>query len=157
MKNTTLCLLVKNDEIILARKKQKLGKGKYNGYGGHIEKGENEVFAAMRELREESGGVSAEVLQKVAELTYVFKDPKMKEWDEIVHVYLVSEWEGVPKETSEMGPPKKFKINKIPFDQMWENDRYWMHTVLTGEKIKATIHHDVDEMHSYEPEYVDHF
>lgn len=34
---TTLCLLKRNDEILLAMKKRGFGTGKYNGVGGKIE------------------------------------------------------------------------------------------------------------------------
>lgn len=34
---TTLCLLRKNDKILLAMKKRGFGEGRYNGVGGKIE------------------------------------------------------------------------------------------------------------------------
>jgi len=34
---TTLCLLRRNEEILLAMKKRGFGEGKYNGVGGKIE------------------------------------------------------------------------------------------------------------------------
>ena len=37
---TTLCLLKKDNSILLAMKKRGFGSGKYNGIGGKIEKGE---------------------------------------------------------------------------------------------------------------------
>lgn len=53
----TLSFLVREQQILL----QKLGEGGagwaglYNGLGGHIERGEDPVSAAVREVREESG------------------------------------------------------------------------------------------------------
>lgn len=35
---TTLCLLKRDNKILLAMKKRGFGKGKYNGIGGKIEK-----------------------------------------------------------------------------------------------------------------------
>lgn len=48
---TTLCLLKKDDEILLAMKKRGFGEGKYNGVGGKIEKGETPEETMIRETR----------------------------------------------------------------------------------------------------------
>ena len=50
---TTLCLLRKNNKILLAVKKRGFGEGKYNGVGGKIEKGETPDQAMVRETSEE--------------------------------------------------------------------------------------------------------
>lgn len=164
MKNTTLCLLVKNNEILLSRKKTRLGIGKYNGYGGHVKENETPEAAAIRELREETrdpakegSGLIGLSYEKAAELTYIFKDSKMKEWDELVHVYLVKDWKGIPKETDEMSLPEKFSLDRIPYEEMWDNDKYWLPFVLRGSKIKATIHHDNDIMYRCELKEIDEF
>ncbi len=39
MPQTTLCFLLKGDEILLALKKRRFGTGKWNGVGGKIEIG----------------------------------------------------------------------------------------------------------------------
>ena len=33
--------------------------------------------------------------------------------------------------------PKWFKINEIPFDQMWDDDKFWLPKILEGKKLKA--------------------
>ena len=50
---TTLCLLKKDNSILLAMKKRGFGSGKYNGIGGKIEKGETPDEAMIRETKEE--------------------------------------------------------------------------------------------------------
>jgi hypothetical protein len=40
--------------------------------------------------------------------------------------------------------PKWFDINNIPYDQMWEDDQYWLPKVLKGENIKAIFKFDKD-------------
>jgi 8-oxo-dGTP diphosphatase len=53
----TLCFLLFQDQILLLRLAEGRGPwaGKYNGIGGHIERGENPVSAARREIIEETG------------------------------------------------------------------------------------------------------
>jgi len=58
------------------------------------------------------------------------------EWDQDVHVYLIKDWKGDPIESEEMFP-KWFKINEIPFDQMWDDDKFWLPQILQGKKLKA--------------------
>lgn len=51
----TLVYVVKDDKVLLIRKKRGLGAGYYNGIGGKVEEGEDVVSAAVRECREEVG------------------------------------------------------------------------------------------------------
>ena len=50
---TTLCLLKRDNKILLAMKKRGFGKGKYNGIGGKIENNETPEQAMIRETQEE--------------------------------------------------------------------------------------------------------
>ena len=52
---TTLCLLKKEDSILLALKKRGFGEGKYNGVGGKLENNETPEEAMIRECKEEIG------------------------------------------------------------------------------------------------------
>lgn len=53
----TLCFLLHEDWILLLRIADDRGTwaGKYNGFGGHIERGEDPTSAARREIFEETG------------------------------------------------------------------------------------------------------
>lgn len=53
----TLILLIQGEKVLLQKgaANKKIWAGKYNGLGGHIERGEDVFLAAKRELREESG------------------------------------------------------------------------------------------------------
>ena len=123
-------------ELLLAMKKRGFGKGKWNGVGGKEdpEKGDiNIVKAAMRETKEEIG-VKIKKMEKVAVLSFYY--PYKKEWDQDVHVFLVRDWQGEPIESEEM-LPKWFKINDIPYNEMWDDDKHWLPQVLEGKKLKA--------------------
>lgn len=140
MKEATLCLLIKEKqnpkEILLAMKKRGFGIGKWNGVGGKIdpEKGDkNIVDTAIRETEEEIG-VKIKDFEKVALLRFDF--PYNKEWSQDVHVFIAKDWEGEPTESEEM-LPKWFKVDEIPFGEMWDDDPHWLPRVLKGEKIEA--------------------
>jgi len=140
MNQTTLCLLIRKnqdgEELLLAMKKRGFGKGKWNGVGGKEdpEKGDTDVTkTAVRETEEEIG-VKIKKMEKVAVLSFYY--PYKKGWDQDVHVFLVRDWQGEPVESEEM-LPKWFKMNEIPFKEMWDDDRYWLPKILEGKKLKA--------------------
>lgn len=142
----TLCVLVKDNRVLLGMKKKKLGKGKYNAFGGKVEIGETIEEAALRELYEETGGklpgnygVHAKEYCKVGEITYIF--PDQPEHNQVMHIYLVKQWQGETKETDEM-TAEWFSYDKIPYEQMWDNDKHWLPLVLEGKKIRGKIIHD---------------
>jgi len=148
MRQASLCLLLKENkeskEILLAMKKRGFGKGRWNGVGGKIDpkKGDKDIVdAAVRETEEEIG-VKIKSLNKVAVMDFRFPEvPKEKDYDQQVHVFLVGDWEGEPIETEEMAP-KWFKVNEIPFDEMWDDDKYWLPHVLENRKLKAKFAFD---------------
>jgi len=91
--------------------------------------------AAARELMEECGAlVPPEQLRPVAKITFVF--PAQPDWDQTVHVFLVTSWQGQLAETREMRPAW-FPRDGLPFDQMWQDNRLWLPDVLAGHTVVA--------------------
>ena len=134
MKNATLCLIVQNNEILLAMKKRGFGIGKWNGVGGKVDKEDGSVIqAAVREIKEEIG-IDADKLEKVAFLRFRF--PYKEDWNQDVHVFLIKKWQGQPQESEEM-LPKWFKTSDIPYQKMWDDDKFWLPLILEGKKIDA--------------------
>ncbi|MFH1636435.1 MAG: 8-oxo-dGTP diphosphatase [Chloroflexota bacterium] len=138
MQDTTLVLLLKDappTEVLLGYKKMGFGQGKYTGFGGKIEPGERVAEAASRELAEETGILlPVASLEIVATLTFIF--PYKPEWSQRVHVFTAHKWNGEPAESNEMRP-QWFAVDAIPYDQMWDDARYWLLRVLSGEKFQA--------------------
>ena len=137
MKDMTLVLPVRDGRILLGMKKRGFGAGKINGFGGKLEEGESILEAAIRELVEEVG-LEAEIdkLKKVAELSFFFPHKTEKGWDQKVHVFLIDDWKGEPTESDEMGF-EWHDFDKIPFERMWDDDKYWIPDVLNGRKISG--------------------
>lgn len=135
MKLVTLCLLVKDDQVLLAMKKRGFGMGKWNGVGGKVQEGETIETAAARETGEEIGvSVESGNMKNVGNIEFYFKDKP--EWNQHMHIFLVKDWKGEPQESEEM-MPKWYSHGEIPFDSMWPDDKHWIPAVLAGKKIKA--------------------
>ncbi len=139
LRNATLVFLIKKTggeikDICLAMKKRGFGMNRWNGVGGNVD-GQNETIeeAARRETKEEIF-VDVQDLNKVAELSFYF--PHNSAWDQMVHVYLVENWKGEPRESDEM-MPEWFSINELPFQDMWPDDIFWLPEVVKGNLLKA--------------------
>lgn len=150
---TCLCFIRRGEEILLIRKKRGIGAGKINGPGGHLELGETAQEAAIREVQEELG-VTPLDLKMVGELSFQFVDEATREPQQFedgisgaLHtvVFLAENHEGEPQETPE-AIPHWFHYTKIPFQEMWEDDQYWLPGMLEGKTFKGFFHFDRDKM-----------
>ena len=147
LKQVTLCLLVKDNKVLLAMKKRGFGKGRWNGVGGKPEQGETIEEALLRETQEEIE-VTPTSYHQVATLNFYF--PPQPDLNQQVHVFLVDEWEGEPTETEEM-KPKWFGKDEIPFDSMWSGDIHWLPVVLKGVALKGEfMFKEGDELSDFE-------
>lgn len=135
MKQNTLCILLKGDQVLLAMKKRGFGEGKWNGVGGKPNEGENIQAAAIREVQEEIGVIP----ENLAHVATVYYEPYEVE----MFVYLVKKWYGEPRETEEMAP-MWFERKDIPYKKMWESDAKWLPLVLRGKKLTARFVYDND-------------
>ncbi len=155
MKKLTLCLLTrkKNKEVLLAMKKRGFGAGKWNGVGGKFDsnKGDRNVEDAAKRETEEEIGVKIKKFEEVGFLNFRF--PKKPEWDQDVHVFLVKDWKGTPTETEEM-KPKWFLRKEIPFNKMWDADKFWLPHILKGKELKAEFVYEKDKVSEKKIEFV---
>ncbi len=115
-------------------KKRGFGAGRWNGVGGKLEDGETIESAAIRECQEEIN-VTPSMLVKAAEI--VFDEEHLGKRERLhVHVFTTGSWKGEPQETEEMAP-RWFSESKIPYENMWPDDPYWLPQILEGKKVKA--------------------
>ena len=127
----TLLFLRDGDRVLLIRKKRGHGAGKINGPGGKVDPGETPVQSALRETFEETG---VEVRGALLSAEFRFVDLKALQW--YGYVFLAHEWRGALMETEE-ADPFWCPVAEIPFDAMWEDDRYWLPRVLAGERLRG--------------------
>lgn len=138
MKQTTLCLLIKDNKILLAMKKRGFGAGRWNGAGGKFdpEKGDKNILdAAIRETKEEIG-VEVKNPEKVGLFHFKFADAEKQGWNQDVSLFTASEWSGELAESEEM-MPAWFSFDEIPYESMWPDDTHWMPHILQGKKLEA--------------------
>ena len=124
----TLIYLIRNNEVLLIEKLRGHGAGKVNAPGGHIEVGETPEECAVREAFEEVG---ITVLSADLRATLKFHDTE-NGFNMLGYALISTSFVGHPKTTSE-AVPFWSKIDKIPYDRMWEDDQHWVPRVLTGE------------------------
>lgn len=135
MRQTNICFLVRDNMVLLGMKKRGFGAGKWNGFGGKLEPGEDPVAAVIRELREEAGvEVLVSDLRDHGELTFRFRGHA--DWDNRCRVFVAERWSGDPSESEEMRPAWH-PVHELPFASMWVDDPHWVPLVLAGKKIRA--------------------
>lgn len=137
VKQATLCFLVDGDNILLGMKKRGFAEGKWNGFGGKPNEGETILETAMREAQEEVE-MTPKSLVQFAILDCYHPNSSLQ-----VVVFLTEEWDGTPVETEEMRP-EWFSKDKIPYDDMWEDDALWLPLIIDGKKLKAKLEFDIE-------------
>jgi len=135
-----LCFIQEGDKLLLIHKKRGLGKGKINAPGGRIDPGETPKEAAVRECQEEVG-LTPSGLELICHLSFQFTNG----YSLFGYVYFADSYTGSPMETEEADP---FWCSRrdIPWEQMWEDDHYWLPRVLAGEKLDCRFDFDDDTM-----------
>ncbi len=141
LRKVTLCLLVKDNKILLAMKKRGFGVNKWNGVGGKLNKGESVEDAMIRETEEEIYCTPKEYY-KTGVIRFFFDEKP--EFNQEMHIFICRKWEGEPQESEEM-LPRWFNIKDIPFNEMWEDDKMWLPSVLINKKVNATFFFNVSQ------------
>ena len=138
-------------KVLLIMKKKGLGKGNVNAPGGRLEKGESSLEAAIRECREE---VSLTPLcpEKRMELHFQFTSGYAL-YGEAFFTYA---WEGEARPSDE-ADPFWCDLDKLPWENMWEDDRRWLPLALEGKKLRGFYVFDDDKMLSEKLQELDSF
>lgn len=140
----TLIYIMREEEVLLIKKKRGHGTGKVNAPGGKVIPSESVLACAIRECKEEVGVTAHNPLSRG---TLRFQD--------LVNgfalqgvVFVSTEFSGSPMETAEAIP---FWCSKsaIPYNLMWEDDRYWLPHVIGGKCITGDFYFRNDQLVSW--------
>jgi len=111
-----------------------------NAPGGRIEPGETPVQAAVRETTEEVGVIPAD-LKETGQLYFEFTNGYKLHGT----VFFAYSFSGDLVETREALPFWN-PVDSLPYERMWEDDRYWLPLVLAGKYITGYFIFDNDVM-----------
>lgn len=144
--NVTLCFLLRDrpygPEVLLGMKRTGFGKGKIVGIGGHVEPGESDSEAVIREVFEETGvSVHVEDLTDAGVVHFVF--PARPEWDMKARLYTARRWTGEPAPSDEV-LPEWFRVDTLPVERMWQDAEHWLPVVLEGGRVNVVVTMDAD-------------
>lgn len=136
-------------EICLGLKKVGFGQRKWNGFGGKVGdkldfKDETTEESLKREASEEFG---VEILdfRQIGLLHFIYKSKEKPTKEMDCYVFLVESWSGEITESIEM-QPKWFKTDQIPYQEMWEDDIYWLPKLLNNQNFEANFEFKDNEL-----------
>ncbi|MFA6042103.1 MAG: 8-oxo-dGTP diphosphatase [Patescibacteria group bacterium] len=135
-KHLTLVIVYDDQRILLGMKKRGFGEGRWNGFGGKVHEGETIEAAAKRELEEEAGITSDNLMARgVLRFSFVEKPDETL----VVHLFSTTQFSGEATESEEMRP-LWFLHAAVPYADMWPDDIFWLPLLLEGKNIHGTFH-----------------
>ncbi|KRE76814.1 8-oxo-dGTP diphosphatase [Arthrobacter sp. Soil763] len=137
----TLCFLLRDrqdrTEVLLGLKRTGFGTGKIVGIGGHVEPGESDAEAVVREVWEEACVVvDQDDLAHAGAVEFIF--PARPEWNMSCRLFTARRWQGDPAESPEI-TPEWFDAAALPLQRMWQDAEHWLPPALAGEIVDAVV------------------
>ncbi len=133
---TTLCFILSGNKVLLVKRKRGFKSGIWNAPGGKVELGESIEEAAVREVMEETG-LAVGGIRKAGVLDFFFG----KRHFTTVHVFLAEDFQGDAAETDE-AEPQWFDTSRLPYDDMWSVDRFWIPIMLDKKCVEGKVYYD---------------
>jgi 8-oxo-dGTP pyrophosphatase MutT (NUDIX family) len=133
----TLCTILREDNLLLQRKSAGFfGEGKWNGVGGKLKPGESPNEGVKREVLEETGLLISQ-LKLHGVLKFYFGKIERPNW--IVYVFSTRVFKGDLK-SSEEGLLQWFSFDEIPYEQMWQDDKYWLPFLIKNRNFSGDFY-----------------
>lgn len=134
----TLCEVVSERRLLLKLATRGISVGKWNGLGGKIEKGETPEESALREIREEADIVPRHI-ERWGRIDF-YRGSRRKKFGD-AYLFVVDRFSGSPT-SGEEGEVRWFQYGKIPYEKMWDDDRYWLPLLLQGYRFDMEFVYD---------------
>lgn len=148
IKETTLCLIVKNDLVLMMYRNKKdndVHINKYNGLGGRVEVGESKQRCVLREVHEEAGIILTDYrfVGKV-----VFKNFGYKKGKEVMYCYVAYDYDHEISECNE-GELQWIHKDEVLSLPLWEGDPYFIMKIINNEAFEGYLHYKDDHVVDY--------
>lgn len=137
--HSVLCEIVKNGRVLLQKKSDELfGGGRWNGVGGKLKEGESPENCVIREVFEETGLKLSNPI-KIGVLYFYYGNRFQVDW--VAHIFSADSFSGIINPSPE-GALHWFKIEEIPYEEMWPDDKHWLPLLLSGKKFEGRFYFD---------------
>lgn len=108
-----LAVVIRDDQVLLVRRKKMPDAGKWGFAGGHVEWGETALDAAARELGEETS-VVADPLKYLTNIDVISEDPtKQDSYHFLLTAVLCKYISGAPQAADDVSDARWFAISDI--------------------------------------------
>ncbi len=124
-------------ELLMIHKRRGQGAGLWNVPGGKNLEGELPTEAASRECVEETG-LKPLHLESRGWLRFCFLSKDLG-WSNCASVFVSNEYQGELCGPNEECEPKWVRVDQIPWNAMWEADRFWMPLVLRNKQVQWDV------------------
>jgi len=133
----TLCYVFRRGKVLLLFKSKGLfGEDRWNAPGGKLLSGEAPEAAAFRETFEETG-VRVQNLHFHGVLNFYLGS--RRKLDQIVFVFSSKLAKGRLRQSVE-GQLKWFDKSRIPYNQMWGDDKVWLPLLFQGKSFVGSFY-----------------
>jgi mutator protein MutT len=136
----TVCFLQRRGRVLLQeRAPDRRWAGRLNGPGGKVDRGESPTAAIMREVAEETGLHLVDPVGH-SQLELIFGEPAGERMR--VFIYTAEQWTGRVRGGRE-GRLRWWAVDRLPFDRLWPDMRFWLPLVLAGGTVHGVCTFDV--------------
>ncbi len=136
----TLVEIISDGKLLLKRSTRGISKSKWNGVGGKLDPGETPEQNALRETIEETGLTVSNLLYHGV---INFHNYGKEEVDFVVHLFSTKEFSGkLSLKSDDGGELQWFPLDKLPMNEMWKDDEFWMPLLLHGKRFDADFYFD---------------
>lgn len=140
MKEGSLCLIFKGEQVLMILNNRGVSKGNWNFPGGKMDPSETIEECVKREVLEETG-LSITNPIYIGKLRFFNPD-----W--AVNVFRATEFTGQVTETEE-GRLSWMDVGNLPFDKMWAADRIWVPLAMAGKRVDGSFYYQDNKLTNY--------